>query len=329
MGTVRVRSWSKGLWELQRRQHGVVTHEQLRELGMSAGAIRQRRENGRLHRLGTGVYAVGRPELGMKGRWMKATLQCGPHSLLSHRSAAALWGIRKPEPGPIEVIVPPHLARRRPGIRVRRIAAPPTARAVGEGLVGFGPDPRRWCYRRPIDNIPVTGPIVVLVDLAAQLPLGQVEAAVNEADHLDLVDPETLRASLDWLPYRPGRRRLCALLDRATCTLTTSELERRFLPLVREAGLPAPDTQQQLGRHRVDFHWEKLGLVVETDSLRYHRTAFKQDADKRRDNRNMRLGLATLRFTHGHVRYEPRYVRTELRTTAAALRAKFEGIRPS
>jgi len=328
MGAVKVRSWSGGLWELQRRQHGVVAHSQLRALGMSSKAIRQRLENGRLHRLYRGVYAVGRPEVEMRGRWMAATLACGPDSLLSHGSAAALWGIRKPRRGPISVIVPPRLVRRRAGVQVHRIAAPPSAQAVGDTVVGFGPDPTRWCYWRRVGEIPVSGPIVSLVDLAADLPLGDAEAAVNEADHLGLVDPETLRAALDWLPRRPGRRRLCTLLDRATCTLTTTELERRFLPLVHQAKLPPPSTQRQLGPNRVDFLWPELGLVVETDSLRYHRTAFTQAADKRRDNANMRRGLATLRFTHGHIRYEAGYVIAELRGVASVLRERLEEKRP-
>lgn len=343
MGAERDRAWSGTVWDLQRRQYGVVTHAQLLGLGMSAKAVRHRLKNGRLHRLHRGVYAVGRPEIGRRGRWLAAVLACGPDALLSHRSAAALWGIREPSPGPIEIAVPPHRRRRRPGIRVRRLAEPA---AVGTArrppaLAGSGAfaatvlrvdesrgdpllrpprvDPRRWSYRWAQDGIPVTGPIATLTDLAASAPAGEVEAAVNEADHRRLVDPESLRVGVDLLPRRPGATRLRALLDRATCTLTTTELERRFLPIALSAGLPLPEGQRQLGPHRVDFLWPQLGLVVETDSLRYHRTAFKQANDKRRDNANMRRGLATLRFTHGHVRHEPAYIHAELRAYVRAL----------
>ncbi len=179
------------------------------------------------------------------------------------------------------------------------------------------PDAVRW---GTVDDIPVTGPAVVLVDVASCLPTGQLEAAVNEADHLDLVDPETLRSAVDLLPRRPGARRLRTLLDTTAHALTTTALERRFLPLAREAGLPTPETQAQPRGQRVDFLWPDLGLVVETDSLRYHRTAFKQARDKRRDNEHMAAGLVTLRFTHGQVSYEPGYVRAQLRAAAARLR---------
>ncbi len=97
---------------------------------------------------------------------------------------------------------------------------------------------------------------------------------------------------------------------RPTITLTTTELERRFLPLALEAGLPAPQTQTWLDGYRVDFYWPDLGLVVEADSLRYHRTPFKQASDKRRDNAHAGSGLTTLRFTHSQICHEP-----ELRTS--------------
>ena len=176
-----------------------------------------------------------------------------------------------------------------------------------------------------VGSIPVTGPVVTLVDLATCLSVGQLEAAVNEADHRDLVDPETLRTALDLLPRRSGLCRLRGLLDAATTALTATELERLFLPLARQAGLPVPETQVELGSHRVDFYWAELELIVETDSLRYHRTPFKQAADKRRDNAHAASGLTTLRFTHGQVTSEPDYVRAELRTAARRIAARRAG----
>jgi very-short-patch-repair endonuclease len=343
MGAESDRIRSGGAWELQRRQYGVVTHAQLLELGLSPRAIRHRLGNGRLHRLHRGVYAVGRPEVGRRGLWLAAVLACGPEALLSHGSAAVLWGIQKPVAGPIEVVVPPHRRRRQPRIRVRRRvdpaaaeparwspsyacagAAAPTVLRVDESRTRKlrrtpRTDARRWSYRWAAEGIPVTGPIATLTDLAASAPTAEVEAAVNEADHWNLVDPESLRVGLDLLPRRPGAKRLRTLLDRATHVLTTTQLERRLLPIVEAAGLPLPEGQRQLGPHRVDFLWPRLGLVVETDSLKYHRTAFKQAADHRRDNANMRRGLTTLRFTHGHISFEPEYVRGELRATAAVL----------
>jgi very-short-patch-repair endonuclease len=286
---------------LQRRQHGVVTRAQLLRLGMMPRSIEHRLANGRLHSLMRGVYAVGRPDVGRRGIWMAAVLACGPDALLSHQSAAALWGIRKSGAGTVHVVVPPGRPRRRPGIQVHRRAAHD---APGRHLV---------------EGIPVTHPIATLVDLAASAPIGSVEAAVNEADHLRLVDLERLRAGIDGLPRRPGLGRLRKLLDQPTVALSSSELERLFLPLARSAGLAVPRTQVRLNGYRVDFYWPDLGLVVEADSLRYHRTPLDQAEDRRRENAHANSGLAVLRFTHGQVLHEPSYVRGEL--TRAAARA--------
>jgi very-short-patch-repair endonuclease len=83
---------------LARRQHGVVSREQLRELGVQPRALSHRLAAGRLHQVHVGVYAVGHPVLGRSGRWMAAVLACGPGAALSHASAAALWGLRRGEP---------------------------------------------------------------------------------------------------------------------------------------------------------------------------------------------------------------------------------------
>lgn len=275
--------------------------------------------SGRLHRLHRGIYAVGRPTVGQRGHWMAAVLACGPEAMLSHRSAAALWGMVKGAGAPIEVVVPAEAKRRLAAVRTYRRAATP-GRLLFADVQALVEDPTDWrpssrallLKARPV-GIPVTGPSITLVDFASRSPIAEIEAAVNEADHRRLIDPETLRATLGLLPRRPGLTKLRHLLDVATHTLTTTQLERRFLPLVHKSGLPSPTTQRHLGGHRVDFYWPDLSLVVETDSLRYHRTAFKQSADKRRDNRHARSGLITLRFTHGHIAFEPTYVLTELR----------------
>ncbi len=107
------------------------------------------------------------------------------------------------------------------------------------------------------------------------------------------------------MPPRPGHPALRTLLDRDTFRLTDSELERRFLALVRTAKLPAPLTRQSVSGFRVDFFWPDLGLVVETDGLRYHRTASQQTRDRVRDQTHTAAGLTQLRFTHEQVTREP------------------------
>jgi very-short-patch-repair endonuclease len=290
------------VWQLVRSQHGVVSREQLIELGFSRDAIRHRIGSGRLHRVESGVYAVGRPDLTREGCWMAALLGCGSGAMLSHDSAAALWGIGT-EWRQIEVSTRRASPRRRPGVRLRR--RPTLAdRDVGEH-----------------QGIPVTGIVQTLVDLAAVHKRPAVDRAVNEADRLDLIHPPELRRELEAHRCEPGVRPLRDLLDRRTFRLKRSDLERRFLPLAERAGLPLPLTKQWVNGFEADFHWPAIGLVVETDGLRYHRTPAQQAKDRLRDQTHTAAGMTPLRFTHEQVRYEPDHVLAILRATAERLGA--------
>lgn len=131
--------------------------------------------------------------------------------------------------------------------------------------------------------------------------------------------PPRLREALDQRHGEPGVARLRQVLDRRTFRLTKEELERRFLPLARKAGLPVPLTGQWVNEFEVDFYWPDLGLVVETDGLRYHRTPAEQARDRLRDQAHTAAGLTQLRFTHEQVRYEPEHVMSVLRATAARI----------
>ncbi len=300
-----------GVWRLARTQHGVVARWQLLELGLSRDAIKHRLKIGRLHSVMRGVYAVGRPELTVLGRWMAAVLASGPEAALSHRSAAALWGIGSQKTGAFEVTVPSSAGwgREVPGVRTHR-------------RTGLGHQDFTRCK-----GISVTKPVLVLVDMAGlgrqeeETGLGdaEVERAVNEADRLDLVDPEALRTGLEKYRGRRGVARLRELLDRRTFRLTDSELERFFLPLAAQAGLPVPVTREHLNGFRIDFFWPDLRLVIETDGLRYHRTPAQQARDRRRDQAHLAAGYTPLRFTHAQVRYEPEHVRATLRKVARRL----------
>jgi very-short-patch-repair endonuclease len=158
------------------------------------------------------------------------------------------------------------------------------------------------------DGIPVTAPVQTLVDLAAMSGPTVIERMVNEADRLDLIDPEALRVALERYRGQRGVARLRAVLDRRTFRLTRSGLERRFLPLAEQAGLPVPLTRRWVNGFEVDFYWPELGLVVETDGLRYHRTPAEQARDRLRDQAHTAAGLTPLRFTHAQVTFEAPYV---------------------
>jgi very-short-patch-repair endonuclease len=291
MATKTLQPWTKQAWALTRRQHGVVTRRQLLELGMTAATIRARLESGRLHPLWPGTYAVGRPDIGRLGLLKAATLACGPDARLSHRGAAELWRIAPKVEGPVDVSVPSGF-RRLAGIRFHRRS--------DHGVTRF------------VKGIPIADPVSVLIDLATELATEEVEDAVNEADRLDLIRTHRLRATLDREPARPGVGRLKRILAAQTFSRAANALERRFLAIVRDAGIPPPETQRRLGRNRVDFFWPALGFVVETDSLRHHRTAAEQAVDLGRDQAHARAGLRSLRFTHSQVFHRPDHVRAVL-----------------
>lgn len=285
---------------MARRQHGVAARSQLLALGFGAEAIRHRLERGRLHGVHRGVYAVGRPEITHHGRLMAAVLACGPGALISHRSAAELWGIASHRPRKIELSVPSGSRYRPGGCTVHRR--------------DLAPDERTLRHR-----IPLTATASTLVDLAAGVDRPRLEAAVNEADKLDLLRADELPGLVARFSGRPGLRALRALVEARSFRLTDSELERRFLALVHSAGLPAPETGHYLSGFRVDFFWPLLGLVVETDGLRYHRTPGQQARDRLRDQTHVASGLTALRFTHAQVRFEPAHVRATLRAVMRRL----------
>lgn len=242
---------------------------------------------------------------------MAAVLVCGDGAVLSHSSAAALMRFGD-ERAAIEVSVPgsSHLVRAE--LRIHRRAA------LRHGDVG------------KFKRIPVTSPALTLIDLAAdrRYPDLTLERGINEANKYDLITPDELRAALDAHPSLAGVDRLRLMLDRRTFRLTREELERRFLPLAREVGLPTPLTGQWVNGFEVDFYWPELGFVIETDGLRYHRTPAEQARDRERDQAHTAAGMTHLRFTHEQVRYRPDYVRAILRRTVdqiTAARAPLRG----
>jgi very-short-patch-repair endonuclease len=265
--------------------------------GLSARAIEHRLATGRLHPLWRGVYAVGRPDLSQPGIWSGALLACGPASVLGHATAVGLWSLGSVPPWPVHVSVPVSVSRRRPGIVVHRRLLPPESVTEHRGLA-------------------VTSVVQTLVDQALVWTPAELERAVNEADKHELIDPEELRSGLEALAGFPGVGRLRAVLDRRTFTLTDSELERRFLPLARRAGLGPPQTGVVVDGYKVDFYWPELDLVVETDGLRYHRTPASQARDLRRDQAHLAAGRTPLRFTHAQVAFEPGGVVTTLERVA-------------
>jgi very-short-patch-repair endonuclease len=280
-------SRDRAAWQLVREQHGVLTRADLLGLGFSRRSIEHRVKSGRLHPIARGVYVVGRRDLTPKGRWMAAVLVCGEGAMLSHRSAAELWGIGHEEKKRIDLTIRRRREIHRPGLKVRMRPKLPEGSVV-----------RRF-------GIPVTRPVQTLIDLATELKPLQLERAVNEADKRDLVDPERLRSALDGYGGMPGVRTLRTMLDRHTFRLSDSDLEIYFRPLALDAGFPLPLSKQWVLDYEVDFLFPDHRLIVETDGLRYHRTPSQQARMVKRDQDHVAEGFRVIRFTHWQIAYEP------------------------
>lgn len=297
------RARDAAIWALVKQQHGVIARRQLLELGLSARQVERRIASGRLHPMWRGVYAVGRPLLEKRGYWTAAVLASGPGSALSHGSAAALWGFGREQHGSIDVSVPATRRSQRDGIRLHRRAESIVANITVQ------------------DGIPLTSPASTLIDLATFLKPMQLERAVNEADKLDRVRADVLREALDDHLGQPGIAALRDLLDPLTFRLSDSELEQRMRPLARAAGLPAPETKAWVNGYEVDFYWPELGIVVEADGLRYHRTPAQQRRGLERDQTHLAAGMWPLRFSHWQVRHDAAQVRKILGSAVARARA--------
>jgi len=283
------------------QQHGVVSLAQVRTTGLSASGVRDRVAAGKLHGVHRGVYSVGHQVLSREGRWMAAVLACGQGAALSHRSAAALWGLRRTSRRDVDVIAAHAARRRRAGIDVHRADSLRSIDVTAENA------------------IPCTTVARTLLDLAEVAP---VERALDQAEILHLIDVRALEDVMAANTRRRGAARLAALLAGydAAKHLTRSELEALFLAMCHEAALPPPEVNAWLTLPdgtpiEADFLWRPHRLIVETDGHATHRTRRAFEHDRLRDQRALLAGYRTLRCTWRQVITSP----DELATTISAL----------
>jgi predicted transcriptional regulator of viral defense system len=278
---------------LARRQHGVVARVQLADLGLGRHAIGQLLKRGRLHAVHRGVYAVGHRRVTRDGAWMAAVLAAGPGAVLSHRSAAALWGIRESNRAKLELTVPRE--RRRPGLTLHRTQLPDDERTVHDG-------------------ISVTTPARTLLDLAALLDEHSLARAAERAEALRLRSPTTLEELTTRYPKRKGIRNIKRLIEegRIVPTDTRSRIERRFLSLLDANELPRPLVNEKLDPIRPDFRWTEQRLIVELDGFETHGTRQAFERDRARDRALTAQGWRVVRITKRQLDDEPRRLAAEL-----------------
>lgn len=302
-----VRAVEQRVRSIAEHQDGVVTRPQLLEAGCTDTMIRARVRAGHLRRLHQGTYLLGflaGPLLPPRYRERAAVLASGAPAVVSHHSAAAMLDLIPPRPSgePVDLLVVGG-TRRRAGVRSHRVPALPSRDLTS------------------LDGIPLTTPLRTLLDLSRVAANRELENAVARAERRGITTRGELLDRAVRAGARPGACRLRALLEAGSRpAFTRSVAEEQFLRLVREAGLPEPETNVRVEGHEVDFVWPARGVAVEIDGFAFHASRASFERDRKRDLILSAAGLNVARVTWRQLQREPLAVIARLAATLARAR---------
>jgi very-short-patch-repair endonuclease len=288
--------------DLVRRQQGVLTHPQLRSLGVGRRTIDRWLSSGRLRTVHRDVYAFGPRPLTRSGKWLAAVLAMGPATFLSHQSAAALWGIAADQ-RKVHVTAEGGRQERpgRKGIQLHRCKFVPADVTTRVGI--------------PVSTVART-----LFDLAERSRPDELKNAWDEADRLKLLRVPEVVAVYERGRGRRARTRIRPLLlaEQRYVEDTASPLEDRFADFVVAQRLPHPQVNVLVDKDVVDALWPGARLIVELDSWEFHahRAAFENDRD--RDTEHLLAGYRTIRVTHRNLSERPERLAAQIRALLAA-----------
>ena len=304
---MRVAGWpEREIAQIAARQRALVTRAQLSELGLGRNAIEYALARGRLHRRHHAVYSLvpfaALPPLALE---LSAVLACGESALLSHHSAAAVWGFRPSFNGDVHVTaIGSDAGRDRPGIRAHRVSEL---------------DPRDV---RRYQNVPITSPARALLEIAPDLTDRQLERALDEALIKRLITHAAVNAVITAYPNRRGAGRLRILADPGRLTTETrSDGEEALLAALRRANIRAPEVNAKVGNYTADFLWREQKLIVELDGYDYHRGRAAFERDHERDGEHLRLGFLVIRVTGRQLARELEALLVQIATALASRRA--------
>lgn len=292
----------QAMWRLARAQNGVLTWRHLLAVGLTPAEIRTLVTRGSLVRICRGVYAVADPALLGLAHETAALLSL-EDAVLSHRSAAALWGIATRDPRTVDVTVG-RRARARTGVRVHLVN-------------GLHPSDIRIRH-----HLRVTSPARTLIDLATRAGSSELEHAFGEVRGKRLLSDAALTAALARAPANhPG----AAVIRRLRTgdpgsTYTRSRAERLVRRLMKQSGLPQPLVNAQLHGFLVDFLWPHARLILEVDGHDTHGDRLAFEEDRRRDQIHAAAGYTVIRVTWRQLTEEPLAVIARI-AQALALRA--------
>lgn len=298
-GNVKQTSREAAIVSTAGRQRGLVTSRQLIALGVGRRTIERWVASGRLRRVHRNVYSVGPQPLTRRGRWLAAVLAKGPGAVLSHESAAALWGLAG-DRREVDVTAPRgnQGRTRQAGIRLHRAKLSRDEWMLREGI--------------PVTTVPRT-----LFDLAEAVEPPRLVGAWDEAGRLHLLRVAQVAAICDRHATRPARKRIEPLLTARQLyddERRRSPLEDRFAAFCRAHRLPPPQTNVLVDGDEVDALWPAARLIVELDSWEFHAHRAAFEGDRSRDADHLLAGYRTIRVTH-------RRLDTEADRLAAQIRA--------
>jgi len=281
---------------------GVLSVDELRECGLSDDAVGVRVGNGRLHPIHRGVYAVGHANPPLEGRFLAAVKACGPRAVLSHYSAAVLWGFVDWDDRYPEVTVL--------GTAPRAHTCPVHAKP---GVLDHQDVARHEAVR-------VTAPARTLLDLASILPYKSLRRAVRQGQSLKRVNIALLADVLGRSGRRHGVRKLARIVATGPAP-TRSELEDVVLDLILRGGIAHPEVNVPLvvaGRRVIpDFRWPEAQLVVEADGATWHDHEVAGADDAERQALLEAHGERVLRVTWDQAIIRPSQTLTRIRAAGA------------
>jgi very-short-patch-repair endonuclease len=258
--------------------------------------------SGRLQSVHRDVYVFGPRPLNKHGKWLGAVLAMGPEAFLSHRSAAALWGLAGDRPK-VDVTAPQGKQVRpgRKGIQVHRCQFDPVEVTMRDGI--------------SVSTVART-----LFDLAERSQPHELKSAWDEASRLRLLRIPEVAAVYERGRGRRARTRIRPFLaaEQRHVEDSASPLEDRFAEFVVAHRLPPPQTNVLVGKDEVDALWPEARLIVELDSWEFHghRAAFEKDRD--RDVDHLLAGYRTVRVTHRRLSEEADRLAAQIRALLAA-----------
>ncbi len=267
-----------------RRQGGFIKREQLVRLGLTVHQIEYRIRIGRLIPVYRGVYAVGHlPRLPVD-RAHGALLACGPTAVLSHRSAASLWGFYADWRLPFEVTVAED--RRPRGITVH----------VSQTLT-------RGDIKTQL-GVRTTSRARTVFDLAPRLTDGELRRFVDDCQIHHHLKADDLSELARRLPHAPAAGRIKQLLSGGH-NPTRSELEALFRDVHARRDLPMPRFNVIVDGVEADVYFPDHGVIVELDGRRFHSDPRTFESDRRRDRNHLRNGKPTVRLTWDAMTLDP------------------------